>query len=415
MGTRQIRENRSFAPMIVVLAVLVAAAGLTLRCGAEETGVQLVEYASYEGGRAYKTGDGAYWVLNLNGAWRAMGRQYGGLVGDELRRFLAEITDDIARRGMPVSSQQEFADSWTGTLCENLKELLGGLAETSGLNQDEVSRLDAGIVMLSTVALGGAPPSACSAIAAWDGYTPNGALVFGRNWDIDRQALLPYMKYLSVVVFNPDSGNAFANVHPLGDVYLETGMNELGLFIELNNGAYSDPGYMEERENTTSLLATALNESSTLEEASSYLVQTPADLAYIIQIADAEECVSAERATFSARVRRGDQEGVLAAYNSFVPPYPEDWAGKVTDPRPEDLDPRYRNLIRLANSDRFRGKLDVESMKELLDIGVYDGGAVHPGTVYQVIALPEQLTLWVRALDFAGWQQVNLRDLFGRR
>ncbi|MGI5835743.1 MAG: hypothetical protein ACOX87_04520 [Chloroflexota bacterium] len=43
------------------------------------------------------------------------------------------------------------------------------------------------------------------------------------------------MKYLSVVVFNPGSGNGYANVHPLGHVYLETGMNRRGLFIELNN------------------------------------------------------------------------------------------------------------------------------------------------------------------------------------
>jgi len=275
--------------------------------------------------------------------------------------------------------------------------------------------LNAGMVMLSTVVLGGEPPSACSGLAVWDEYTPDGVLVFGRNWDIERESLQPYMKYLSVAVFSPDSGNAFANVHPLGNVYLETGMNENGLFIELNNGAYSDPSYIEGAENTVSVLVTALNQCSTIDEASEYLLETPADLSYIIQIADAKECVSVERATFATRVREAEQQGVLAAYNSFVPPYPEGWTGKVADPRPQEIDPRYSNLIKLANSDGFRGKLDVQVMKELMDIEVRDGGATHRGTVFQVIAVPEELTLWIRALGYSDWQQVSLLELFADR
>ncbi|MEA4883590.1 MAG: hypothetical protein VB144_08045 [Clostridia bacterium] len=192
---------------------------------------------------------------------------------------------------------------------------LKGMAESSGLSEDEVLVLNAGICMLSTVVLGGEPPSACSGLAVWDEYTPDGALVFGRNWDIEGKSLQPYMKCLLVVVFNPDSGNAF-----------------------------------------------------------------------IVQIADAKECVSVERATFTARVRKTEQQGVLAAYNSFVPPYPDGWTGKVADPLPEEMDPRYSNLIKLANYYGFRGKLDVQGMKELLDIEVRDGGATHREALWTVAA-----------------------------
>lgn len=401
-------SRRTLACGIVVLAVLVAASGFSVHCGAHEV-------ERFEGGTVHKTDADAYWVLTLKGTWREMGRQYGGLVGDELRQFFAEISDDLARRGMPLDEQFGNAKSMAATFSSNLNELLSGMAESSGLSEDEVLVLNAGVCMLSTVVLGGEPPSACSGLAVWDEYTPGGALVFGRNWDIERESLRPYMKYLSVVVFNPDSGNAFANVHPLGNVYLETGMNEKGLFIELNNGAYSDPSYMEGAENTVSVLVTALNQCSTIDEASEYLLQTPADLSYIIQIADAKECVSVERATFTARVRKTEQQGILAAYNSFVPPYPEGWAGKIADPRPEHIDPRYSNLIKLADHDRFRGKLDVQGMKELMDIEVRDGGATHRGTVFQVVAGPEELTLWIRALDYSDWQQVNLRELFAER
>lgn len=401
-------SRRILACGIVVVAVLVAVAGFSVPCGAHEV-------ERFEGGTAHKTDADAHWVLTLKGTWREMGRQYGGLARGELRRFFAEISEDLARRGMPLDEQFENARFMAATFSSDLNELLRGMVESSGLSEDEVLVLNAGIVMLSTVVLGGEPPSACSGLAVWDEYTPDGVLVFGRNWDIERESLQPYMKYLAVVVFIPDSGNAFANVHPLGNVYLETGMNEKGLFIELNNGAYSDPSYVEGAENTVSVLATALNQCSTIDEASEYLLQTPADLSYIIQIADAKECVSVERATFTARVRETEQQGVLAAYNSFVPPYPEEWIGKIADPRPEETDPRYSNLIKLANSDGFRGKLDVQAMKDLMDIEVRDGGATHRGTVFQVIAVPEELTLWIRALGYSDWQQVSLRELFADR
>ena len=84
----------------------------------------------------------------------------------------------------------------------------------------------------------------------------------------------------------------------------------------------------------------------------------------------------------------------------------------MTDPPKAEDDPRYNNLINLANSKEFFGKLDINAMKKLMDIEVKNGGALHKGTVYQVIAVPEELTLWIRALDYSDWQQINLKDLF---
>lgn len=392
--------------MLIVIVLLAATASSPATCSGRDT------EREFEGGEAYRTGEGMYWVLSLRGAWRQMGRQYGGLVGDELRQFYTEITADAAARGIDLDAQLENARLWAGELSLELNELMRGIAETSGLSEDGVLVLNAGIGVLSYVLLGGEPPSACSALATWGRCTPDGTLVIGRNWDIDRDGLQRYMKYLSVVAFNPDSGYGFANLHPLGNVYVETGMNEMGVFIELNNGAYSDPECVEGLEDTPSVMATALNRCGSAHEAAEYLAEVPANLSYILQVADSEECVSVERATFGARVRRTDHDGVLAAYNSFVPPYPDEWTGKVTDARPEAEDPRYSNLIRLAGSAEFFGRLDADGMMELMDIEIRDGGALHRGTVYQVVAVPETLTLWIRALGYSGWQQVYLGGLF---
>jgi hypothetical protein len=401
--------------MAVIIALLILVTGPYAECRAHETDSSLTPVRVFEGGTAYRTSEDCYWVLSLNGSWRQMGRQYGGLVRDELCQFYAEITTDVEERGIDTDEQLENARFWASVFSTNLNELMKGIAESSGLSEDEVLILNAGMPNLSYAILQGEAPSACSGLAVWGRYTPDGALVFGRNWDIDRGAMERYMKYLSIVVLNPDSGNSFASAHPLGNVYVETGMNDKGIFIELNNGGQSDPGYVEGREETASVLATVLNQCSTVDEAARRLCDIPAALSHIIQIADAKECVSVERATFGARVRKADQEGLLASFNSFVPPYPDEWDNRVADPPGEAEDPRYSNLINLANSPEFCGHLDIDSMMKLMDIDVRNGGAVHRGTVYQVVALPQELTMWIRGLGYSGWQQIDLRDLFANR
>ncbi len=165
------------------------------------------------------------------------------------------------------------------------------------------------------------------------------------------------MKYLGVVVFHPLEGLAVANIHPIGNLYLETGMNETGLFLELNNGEQSDSGFDPQADDTSSVLLSVLASSSTIDEAFAMLKATPADLSYIIQLADSFQAVSVERATFGCRMREGKYPGLLAAYNSFVPPYPPEWEGLVNPPPSPAQDPRLENLWNTANSSEFKGKL----------------------------------------------------------
>jgi len=404
---------KAFSIFVFCVTIVTATNPPTGFCRKNES-PQPSQIKTFEDGIAYKTRDNIYWVLSLKGSWRDMGRQYGGLVREDLRQFYQEITEDVTVRGIDKKAQIEVAKQFADGLSHNLHELLRGIAETSGLDENEILLLNAGMLNLSGAVLGAEPHSACSGIAAWKNYTPDHTMVFGRNWDIDRKSMKKYMKYLSVVVFNPDLGNGFANIHPLGNVYLETGMNSKGLFLELNNGLYSDANMFEERENTVSTLVSVLNQCSSIDAAADYLSGVPGDLSYIIQIADAQDCVSVERPTFGARIRRSEQPGILAAYNSFVPPYPKEWEGKATQPRSPKEDPRYQNLLSLANSKQFYGKLDVERMKKLMEIQMEDGGATHKGTVLQVIAVPKDLTLWIRGMDYSDWQEVNLKNLFIR-
>lgn len=349
-----------------------------------------------------------------------MGRQYGGLAGDELRIFHDRIVADVTSRGVAADDQLATAHGLYDGSSPSLQELLQGMSWTSGLTMDEVLALNAGMLLLTDALLAerlpGLPDDAmagCSAIGVWNGHTEDGSVVFGRNWDINRDAMKEYMEFLSVVVLNPDDSYSYANIHPLGNVYLETGMNQYGLFIELNNGLHSDPTEHMDRQDTSSVLVDVLRECRDVEEAVLMLNGIPADLSFILQIADPSGAVSLERGTFDARVRDPDDEGLVIAVNHFIPPYPPEWSSWVQPPRTDEDDPRYGNMLRLAQSPAYMGHFTPELMQEYLMVPIEDGGAYHAGTVYQVIAVPETRTLWLHPCEYADWEEVSLASLLG--
>ncbi len=54
---------------------------------------------------------------------------------------------------------------------------------------------------------------------------------------------------------------------------------------------------------------------------------------------------------------------------------------------------------------------------EIFDTTIPDGGASFPDsspfeTYYQIVTVPSELTLWLKAPGYSGWEQVNLKALF---
>ncbi|WP_255332039.1 hypothetical protein [Methanocalculus taiwanensis] len=50
-----------------------------------------------------------------------------------------------------------------------------------------------------------------------------------------------------------------------------------------------------------------------------------------------------------------DDEGLIIAVNHFIPPYPPEWSTWIRPPRTAEDDPRYGNMLALAESTAFRG------------------------------------------------------------
>lgn len=403
-------NSKKRIPYMVIMVLCLAGAVFSQAGSALGEGLRLVE--RHGGAAKYVTANEIYPVLVLQGSWEAMGRQYGALAGDSLRSFHGRITADVAQRGITPERQLKQARDVFDSYSLKLRDLLKGMAQTSGLSLSQVKVLNAGMILLTEAVLKENPPGACSGIAVWGEYTPSGKLVFGRNWDINREAMRKYMNYLSVVVFHPPEGSAFAHIHPLGNVYVETALNSHGVLVELNNAEQSDPAIYENREDTSSVLLDVVTQAVDGEQAARMLLHTPADISYSLQVADPHNAVAVERPTFDARIRSGRRGGLLVAYNSFIPPYPENWQGRINPPPSRKQDPRYDNLVALANSVRFRGELDPDGMMELLRIPIEDKGALHAGTVLQVVAVPETRTIWVRGVEYSDFQKVELSPLF---
>jgi len=207
----------------------------------------LIPIATFDEGRSYRTVVGSYSVVSLKGSWREMGRQYGALLSRELKEFYAAIIADLQARGLGQENLDNVHATFQ-TYTPEMKQLIEGMSETSGLSFEEHMMLDASFYILPDLVIESAQATAsCSGIVVSRPRTADGMLYFARDWDMTQAAMQPYLRYMALVVFNPtDGGLSFANVRPLGQIYVETGMNEKGVFVELNNGSASDPHFNED-------------------------------------------------------------------------------------------------------------------------------------------------------------------------
>ncbi|VVC00585.1 Peptidase family M23 [uncultured archaeon] len=382
-----------------------------------EKNSSLVFVTAYEGGAKYRTREGKFIVLDLHGSFREMGRQYGYLMHDEMQEVYNRTMDGTAAMGMSKADLDENAEMFYQSMPERYVELMGGMSETSGLTLQEQKELNGGMVSLinaylvnTTNAAGSNASKGCSGVAFWGNYSKDGKLYFGRYWDMINSLQVPYLPYLTVAIYHPDSGNTVANLQWVGEVYTETAMNDKGIFLELNNGQHSDPAHFANRQYAGVELLDFMFDSSTMEDIDREFHTTMDSDSYIIQVANKDVAYSYEWPTFGVSRRSENVSGLLVAYNDFVPPYPVEWEGKILPPNPRDL--RRSNFLAMANSPEYKGKMDEKLMQQFLAVPFKDGGGMIPNNVYQVIAVPEEYKMWLHGQNYSGWEEIDLAPLF---
>jgi hypothetical protein len=286
------------------------------------------------------------------------------------------------------------------------------MAETSGFSIEKQKII---CFLPSLILLESRANSACSSMSAWGEYTGGKPLVIGRNMDyIDPFPL--FKKFVAVVVYNPEgSQNSFADVNYAGsNCYTPTSMNNKGIYIDVHAGWFSDPVYIQDTMRSSSFnsmfLDSIINCSSINEFEERLLSRANlATIGVIINVADAKECRTYELATYDAKKRTGN--GLEVSSNHFINP---NWKGLPDVPSGIN---GFFSIERLANlqnlAERYKGTIDAVRMMEIFDKTLNDGGpTMDPFTIFQVITMPSEKVMWVKAPGFNNWTKIDLNLYF---
>lgn len=361
----------------------------------------------FESGRKFRFGDIP--VVELRGSWFQMGRQYGALLREELTkvlRFAEKNPDGFGRIG------QLSAQGISGR--KRYDDLYRGIAESSGLSMEQL-RIICSVEIIYLDRMTGDlrktfDGSRCSSLAVWGDSAPDGKVRFARNYDWlpDFEELLDT---LVLAVFHPaDGANAVAMFNWAGCLYLTTGMNERGLFLELNSGAFADAGVDPNRIHNTWQLWEFLLDSDdfTALEKSFYSGRSAAS--YLIGAADPVRAEMFECPLEAPCVEAPHEDGLLAAANHFISP---NW---VNTPLAESCGTasslnRRANLLKCAHEYLDNGqRIGLPEMTAIMDKSIAEGGAKVAGTLFQVIAEPAEQTLHIK-LKNGSWTAIPLTNI----
>ena len=361
----------------------------------------------FEGGKLYKAGN--IGVLQLSGSYKEMGRQYGGLLKDEIQEFYTIVVDEhyIKDKGLKYEEIKGFSEAVYTRYPEKFKALMSGINETSGLPLEKIVILDQVLGIQFIIAQQGE----CSAVAAWGEYTGGKPLVLGRNLDLAVD-FKEFSRFLNVVVYNPVDDIPTAVVCYPGEITSFTGMNANGVFFEINEGAKSGGNIInEDRLMLPVELVRFLTDYSDFNEFDAAMNTTRSNYAFIVQVADKDAAYSYEASVFDIKRRSGQEPGLLVATNDFVNP-----AWGLTPPLDaEDKSVQRRdNLLGLANT--YKGKITPDTMMQIMDTPFEEGGATWTDrTEYQVVVEPANNTLWIKTRGIQDWVEIDLNKYFIRQ
>lgn len=359
---------------------------------------------------------GSFKVVDLSGTWREMGRQYGELLSDRLREAYDHAIEKCLIGGGLITKEQaeEAAAEHTANLPHRLRELLVGMSEISGLDYAQHVLLNAVETLASDVArhTQDSPAMHGTGIAVWGAYAQSN-LIYGRSWDWSPR-FKELAELLVTAVFHPSDGSlATALIGFPGAITLSSGMNSQGIFVELNDGEPSGGALKyHNRVPAGAELFMFLLDSFDIDQLESFFYTTRSNRAYLVGAADDKTARCYEWPVFDVKRRLSVRRpGLMVATNHFTEP---SWGL----PRPDDelfcrTRTRRQNLLNLA--EHFKGSIDVSRMQRILDTRLEDLGSATDNTVFQVIAVPGQMTISLKVPGRTDWVDIPLEDHLKQR
>ena len=379
-----------------------------------------------EGGQLYRM-QSAYLVV-LNGDYRQMGRQYGLLLGDQLKDMRARIIDEfITRDGIRYESIRDLiGNPFYLARPRRHKELLAGISEITGIDPIELTVMDE-MVCIEGIARMSGGAAQCTSAAIWGKMSRDGATYTGRNHDLQQnwRDRLPELGVF--LVMNP-TGSDYSIAAPtqVGMVssFLDV-INSAGLYIEVNNAAATLGMYMYS--NMGSILNNLCNIALNYG--------TDAELARTIPFlhsSNAFNCLTATPEGGRFYELGGDrcarttpeQDGLTCRANAALDP---SWGIlPLPDPAAMYSTSRRRNFMDAMTADPSSN--DDARIRDFLSRDLFVDGkkqtdgcsfirSTLPGTkdevtVWQTVTKPVDRKFWWRIPTHSGWMEIDLTTYF---
>ncbi len=356
--------------------------------------------AAAEGG--YRYDDQGITVLDLHGSWYEMGRQYGVLAKSEMNDVLAYIDASLRSEGADPAGAADIAEKLYANYPSHLKEFFAGAGETSEIGPERLKLCNA-VEYIEGCFF-------CSALAVWNEWSKDGSLIFGRNYDATSFSAIA--RDIVVTVFHPNGCQAAATIGYAGELYCVNGLNESGLFIELNNGMPSAGSDIDwDLYPSTSTLFDALFKVSRLEQFDSLMHSDKSFAGFVIGAADSREARSYEWCTEGCLSGNCDNPaGLMTITNHYVNP---GWGfAAPTDSTSWNSLKRRENLNTSAR--KSKGTIGVRKMQRIMSATLENGGPLCESTRYQIVAVPEKLTLFINIPGRKrAWPGIGFGKYFG--
>lgn len=370
-------------------------------------------------GKLYKI-DG-FSVLELHGSYYEMGKQYGELLGDDIKSIARLIdfglnqTIGAERTKNAKTVMQKQLEQYP----KRFQDVLQGMADGSGASMEEIALTEHVISILCAAESG----IFCSSLTAWGDYTSDGKLIMGRNFEFPN-FYVAFTNKMCLVVFNPSDGSVPTAVFGFaGQVGTVQAFNRSGLVQELNIGlGFDKDNYTVAPDRITImiLLVQLAMDSTNLEQMEAGIKTVRSNFPLLNTIADSKRARTCEMGTRDVKLREIDTEGLNITTNFVAHPA---WGKHMYSD--------HRQGYLRKSADESKGKLDIETIKAIISVpseegGVlavnqkfFDveelGGSVFAGvsTIFQFVYVPADQKLSLRVpSQKKKWTEIDLNRYF---
>jgi hypothetical protein len=344
-------------------------------------------------GTGYLRKSDTLWIVNLEGSYTDMGREYGALLKNELhdlyKKMDSAIGYEFAKGANPAN--MDYIALMKINMDDREKRLLEGMAMETDLTFDQHEFLNASLMFMYL--------PGCSAFAATGDQTESGSTIAGRNFDNPIGADGKYAGALKgksiLVIYNPKGeyhgthgDNSVAAMTQIGWVYGLTNLNSQGIYLEYNNGTNSIPianDLINILKTTTDGLHQNLYaafDCDTLEQVNDKL-SDPVAIATLTQVADKSRAWHYERSPYEksrlipAGAARGayfydNPDNMDIITNHF---FYDNWQNQKFLDMTTTTSTTFIRLQNLqAQAKHYAGKINIENMKKIMTTRIADGG-----------------------------------------